>query len=69
MPTKSVKTARHRDLIAASATADLLGVTDKSLQRMAREGRGPARKRIGSRAYYYRPDVEAWLAEQFGARE
>jgi predicted DNA-binding transcriptional regulator AlpA len=69
MATKVVKTAKHADLIVASETAELLGVTDKSLQRMAREGRGPTRKRIGSKAYYWRPDVEAWLADQFGAAQ
>jgi len=65
MKDREVKRAGHPDLMPSEETAGEIGVTEKSLQRWAREGRGPRRVRIGNRAYYWRPDVQAWLERQF----
>ena len=67
MKDRKVKVAGHPDLMPSEETAEEIGVTEKSLQRWAREGRGPRRVRIGNRAYYWRPDVQAWLESQFEA--
>jgi len=65
MKDKTVKIADNPDLMTGEETADHLGLNPKTLQRWAREGRGPRRVRIGSRIYYFRPDVQSWLAGQF----
>jgi predicted DNA-binding transcriptional regulator AlpA len=63
--TKTVSVAEHPDLVPSPETARLLGLTEKSLQRMAQEGRGPRRSRIGNRSYYWRPEIDAWLRQKF----
>lgn len=65
MLNRTVLVADHPDLVTATETARLLGMTERSLQRLAREGKGPRRQRIGSRAYYYKPDIESWLRNKF----
>ena len=67
MAIRTVKVAENPDLMTGDETADDIGVNPKTLQRWAREGRGPKRVRIGNRIYYFRPDVQAWLESQFGA--
>ena len=66
MAIRTVKVADNPDLMTGEATADFIGLNPKTLQRWAREGRGPTRVRIGNRAYYFRPEVQAWLESQFG---
>ena len=66
MANKTVKVADNPDLMTGDETGDDIGVNPKTLQRWAREGRGPRRIRIGNRCYYYRPEVETWLRDQFG---
>lgn len=66
MKAKTVKVADNPDLMTGEETADNIGVNPKTLQRWAREGRGPRRVRIGNRVYYFRPEVSIWLANQFG---
>ena len=61
---KTVKVATNPDLITSLELSDDLGLHDKTLERWAREGRGPRRFRIGQRAYYHRPDVENWIESQ-----
>jgi predicted DNA-binding transcriptional regulator AlpA len=65
MADKTVKVAESPDLMTGEETADHLGLNPKTLQRWAREGRGPHRVRIGNRVYYFRPEVQAWLTGQF----
>jgi predicted DNA-binding transcriptional regulator AlpA len=66
MTTRTVKVAVNPDLVTGDELAADIGVNPKTLQRWAREGRGPRRVRLGNRAYYFRPEVEAWLKDQFG---
>ena len=65
MVSRTVKVATHRDLMDDEEAADEAGMTPKSMQRMAREGRGPKRVRIGNRAYYWRPQFNEWLRQKF----
>jgi len=65
MAFRTVKVADNADLMTGDETADNIGVNPKTLQRWAREGRGPRRVRLGNRVYYYKPDVQAWLESQF----
>jgi predicted DNA-binding transcriptional regulator AlpA len=62
---RTVPVASHADLLPTEETAQLIGITAKSLERMSREGRGPKRVRIGNRSYYSRRQLECWLSEQF----
>jgi predicted DNA-binding transcriptional regulator AlpA len=62
---RTVLSASHPDLITSPEAARLLGLNEKSLQRFAREGRGPVRRRIGGRAYYSRAQIDAWLSKKF----
>jgi len=65
MKVKTVKVATHADLMTDEEAADQAGLNPKSLQRMAREGRGPKRVRIGNRCYYSRAQFDEWLRQQF----
>lgn len=67
MTIRTVKVADNPDLMTGDETADNIGVNPKTLQRWAREGRGPRRVRIGNRVYYFKPEVQAWLESQFQA--
>jgi hypothetical protein len=67
MRIRTVKTATHPDLIDSPEWAAAIGKTEASLKRDAREGRGPKRVRIGNKAYYYRPQCEEYLRQQFEA--
>lgn len=69
MVNKTVSVAEHPDLIAADEWAAMIGKDPKSVQRDARLGIGPPRKRIGNRAYYFRPQCEAYLRELFEAEQ
>ncbi len=61
MARKTVKVATNPDLITGPELSDYLGLHDKTLERWAREGRGPRRFRLGNRAYYRRQDVDNWI--------
>lgn len=61
MARKTVKIANNPDLFSGPELSDYLGLHDKTLERWAREGRGPRRFRIGQRAYYHRQDVDNWI--------
>ena len=65
MANRTVKVASHPDLMQDVEAADKAGLNPKSLQRMAREGRGPKRVRIGNRVYYSRSQFDAWLRQKF----
>ena len=65
MHTRTVKVATHPDLMGDEEASNEAGMTPKSMQRMAREGRGPKRVRIGGRAYYWRPQFDEWLRRKF----
>jgi hypothetical protein len=65
MATKTVHVADHPDLIPSDEWAAMIGKDPKSLQRDARLGVGPPRRRIGNRAYYYRPQCEEYLRRLF----
>lgn len=65
MFSRTVKMATHPDLMPDLEAADQAGLNPKSLQRMAREGRGPKRVRIGNRAYYSRTQFDEWLRQKF----
>ena len=67
MTTRTVKVADNPDLMTGDETADNIGVNPKTLQRWAREGRGPRRVRIGNLCYYLKAEVQTWLESQFGA--
>ena len=67
MANRTVQIADNPDLMTGDETAADIGVNPKTLQRWAREGRGPRRVRIGNRVYYFRPEVQAWLESQFTA--
>jgi len=67
MAHKTVKIADNPDLMTGDEFAGDIGVNPKTLQRWAREGRGPRRVRIGNRIYYFRPEAQAWLESQFTA--
>jgi len=56
--------ARRRDLIGRHATAEILGVTIRTLQRWHRQGLGPQRKNWKSDRpiQYSRTEVEEWVA-------
>ena len=60
-----VKTATHPDLVSSECWSDESGMTEASLKRRAREGRGPKRVRIGGRAYYYRTQCDEYLRQLF----
>jgi predicted DNA-binding transcriptional regulator AlpA len=65
MANRTVKVASHPDLMQDTEAADKAGLNPKSLQRMAREGRGPKRVRIGNRVYYSRQQFDDWLRQKF----
>ncbi len=65
MANRIVQVAKNPDLITAEETAANIGVNPKTLQRWAREGRGPRRVRIGGRCYYHKANIETWLVDQF----
>ena len=67
MTNRTVKVADNPHLMTGEETAADIGVNPKTLQRWAREGRGPRRVRIGNRVYYFKPEVQAWLENQFVA--
>jgi len=67
MANRTVKVADNPNLMTGDETAADIGVNPKTLQRWAREGRGPRRVRIGNRVYYFKPEVQAWLENQFQA--
>lgn len=58
-----------KDFLSEFQLATDFDVNRKTLHRWAREGRGPARTKIGRRTYYKRDTVLKWLAqrEQTGA--
>ncbi len=43
--------------------AEMLGVTDRTLLRWHREGKGPQRIYAGRSVYYRIADIEAWLRQ------
>jgi len=43
--------------------AEMLDVTDRTLLRWHREGKGPPRKYAGRSVYYRIADIEAWLRQ------
>lgn len=67
MKTGTVKIATNPDMMSPEATASHLGLSLKTLMRWAREGKGPTRARVGGRAYYYTPEVQDWVKDQFRA--
>lgn len=46
------------------ATAELLGLSERSVERFRREGRGPVHRRFGRRVMYGRDDVLEWADAQ-----
>jgi len=65
MGTRTVKVATHPDLMPEAEYCDAKGITSGSAKRDAREGRGPTRKRIGGRVYYWRPEVNEYFRKLF----
>jgi len=47
--------------------AAFIGITPKTLAEWKRLGKGPMPRRVGSRIFYFRRDIEAFIAT--GARE
>ncbi len=46
------------------ATAELLGLSERTLERFRLEGRGPQFRKFGSRVMYAASDVLAWADRQ-----
>lgn len=67
MKKRKIEIATNPDLITAADTSAYLGVNNKTLIRWSNEGRGPTRARIGGRAYYFKPEVQAWVENKFNA--
>lgn len=53
------------DVIGKKEAAKILGVSESTLDRWAKEGRGPKRTRVGGRVRYLRAEVEAFWKSQF----
>jgi len=49
------------ELLLASETADLLGVSRRTLSRWARLRKGPPRVKVGRSIYYRRAAIHDWL--------
>lgn len=57
------------DTLTEPQVAELLGVTQRTMQRWRKAGRDlPAHTKIGRHVVYDREDVEAWVAVQFTPR-
>ena len=58
--------ARRRDLIGRHATAEILGITLRTLQRWYRQGIGPQRKNGEHKRpiQYSKTEVEEWAAAE-----
>lgn len=69
MKVKTVKVAKHPDLVPRPEWSEEIGKDEKSLQRDARLGIGPPAVRIGNRVYYWRPQCEQYLRELFERAE
>ena len=53
-----------RDFLSESQLATEFGVNRKTLHRWSREGRGPARTKIGRAVFYNRNSILKWLAQR-----
>ncbi len=49
------------DILTHEEAAALLGVHKKTLARWYAEGKGPPRVEVGSKRFYIKSSVEAWL--------
>jgi predicted DNA-binding transcriptional regulator AlpA len=71
--TKADKLPHLKDLdanryVTEAAAAHLLGVSYRTLYRMAERGEGPPRLKLSDRMVRYRlADIEAWVNERAGA--
>lgn len=53
--------SREEEVLTLSEAAALLRVSEVTLYRWHRAGRGPARLRTGGRVLYSRSAIQAWL--------
>jgi len=58
---KFIKVAENPERMDSPEFSNYIGINEKTAERWAREGRGPKRIKIGQRAYYFRPNVDAWI--------
>jgi excisionase family DNA binding protein len=56
------------DAIGKKETASRLGISESTLDRWAKQGRGPARRKFGGRVRYFREEVEEFWKKLFGRK-
>lgn len=54
----------HGPVLRRPAAAAYIGLSRRTLEQLDREGRGPARIRLGRAIGYLRRDLDRWLAER-----
>ncbi len=63
-PTEQSQDVSESLLLSVKGLAALVGTSEASLYSLRSTGKGPPVTRVGSRVYFQRVDVDAWLREQ-----
>lgn len=63
-PPAPMPSERPQPLLSVDAVAEMLGVTPNVIRSLRASGKAPPATRLGSRVFFHRNDVDAWLRER-----